>query len=189
MIKELLVIVSLMVSLGVTSCFSPPQKTSPVASPQPEQVPRETSPAPTPGSHPGTPKTAIVPSGTPALFSQTDATQAAMSSILEDQKATWLLNGGQFTSDLSSLPSQPGSQTALYHFEIVQADQQIAIATATAKQANLPSYTGVVFAIEASLPILGLCQTNQPSLTPPAPPQLTGTQIECALGSSLVDQG
>lgn len=189
MIKELLVIASLIVGLGVTSCVSPPQKTSPVASPQPEPVSRETSPVPTPGSLPGAPKTAIVPSGTPAPFSQTDAAQVAISSILEDQKATWLLNGGQFTPALSALPSKPAPETALYQFEIVQADQQMAIATATAKQANLPSYTGGVFAIEASLPILGLCQTNQPSLTPPAPPQLTGTQIECPLGSSLVDQG
>ena len=180
-------------SSGVNSSSTPDADISPIPDTANTSSPDVSSPdvgivpAPTADTSP-IPEVANLPNRTPAPYSQVDAAQGNIFSILADQKAAWLLNGGQFTADFNALPSKPTSETKLYRFAIAQADQRVAIVTATAQQENLPSYAGAVFAIEASLPVVGLCQSNQPSQSPPTFPKRVGDKVECASGSSLVDQ-
>jgi hypothetical protein len=73
----------------------------------------------------------------------------------------------------------------------VSADTSEAIATATAKENGLKSYTGAVFTVvrsqEAST-ITATCETTSPSKTPPDKPRLVGEDILCPSGSSRVDR-
>ncbi|MER3495002.1 MAG: hypothetical protein C4323_24065 [Mastigocladus sp. ERB_26_2] len=71
-----------------------------------------------------------------------------------------------------------------------QGDAQ-AIATATAKTSGIKSYVGAVYKIKTevlgvdeTLTIAKLCESNQPSTTLPGIPELMGTEIICAAGSS-----
>ena len=131
-----------------------------------------------------------VPSGvTPAPYAPQDAAKATLWSILADQQQAWLLTGGQFVTDYEDLRSQPPAETELYRFAIAPSPPDMAIATATAKQPDLPSFTGSVFAIEANLPVLGLCQTQQPAQTPPPSPQIVGITVECPPDAVRVDPG
>lgn len=69
-------------------------------------------------------------------------------------------------------------------------DQSKSLVTATAKTDELKSYTGAVFLVQeanGSMTTVALtCQTDAPSKTPPASPQLNGSQPVCSAGSSDV---
>lgn len=66
-------------------------------------------------------------------------------------------------------------------------DQSKSLVTATAKTDDLKSYTGAVFLVQeanGSMTTVALtCQTDAPSKTPPASPQLNGSQPVCSAGS------
>jgi type II secretory pathway pseudopilin PulG len=58
-------------------------------------------------------------------------------------------------------------------------------------EGNLKSYTGFIFLLNPSTSevVTGICETNNPSQTPPEPPlppTSSGMTVECAPGSSLV---
>lgn len=69
-------------------------------------------------------------------------------------------------------------------------EQSKSLVTATAKTDDLKSYTGAVFLVQeadGSMTTVALtCQTDAPSKTPPASPELNGSQPVCPAGSSDV---
>lgn len=81
------------------------------------------------------------------------------------------------------------AETENYKYEIVVgADQRQAMATATAKNSELTSFTGIVFVVDrngSKTIVSEVCETKEPStLPPPSPkfPQGNG-EIECPSGS------
>lgn len=101
-----------------------------------------------------------------------------LSGILFNQQAEKLLKG-KFSSNLEQLTSDMATDSNDYQLQIVAADADKSIVTATAKTPGLPSYTGAVFAVPEKTPIAGICKTKLPSKTPPEPPTLTGGAIKC----------
>lgn len=66
--------------------------------------------------------------------------------------------------------------------------------TVAARTPGLRSFTGVVFNAndastvnedEENFPITGICETIEPSMTPPAMPTINGQEVECAPGSRV----
>lgn len=119
-----------------------------------------------------------------------------LKSMLRGQQA-YFLEAEQFTGDLQSLGLGISEETENYVYAIDLQDSsgQTAIVTATAKQPELRSFTGVAFAIansqnEFATTTTELCVSDagQPA---PAMPELiqTGGQVEvvCADGSQRVE--
>ncbi|NER22413.1 MAG: hypothetical protein F6J96_17265 [Symploca sp. SIO1C2] len=106
----------------------------------------------------------------------------------------YMLERKQFVSNLQELGLGIEPETEIYRYQILpQGDgtQQVMM-TATAKVAELRSYTGAVFVIEKdgqSTTVTAICETDQPSSTPPAmptPPSQGSAEIQCPSGSNPV---
>jgi Tfp pilus assembly protein PilE len=98
-----------------------------------------------------------------------------------------------FSSSIADLGLGMKSETSNYNYNILNADTSQAIATATAKENDLKSYTGVVFKVrktgeDSDTTIIATCETNSSSKTPPTTPQLVGEDILCPAGSIRVDR-
>jgi hypothetical protein len=109
-----------------------------------------------------------------------------LSSLLLEQKAEKLVKN-KFSSDLQQLDPDLQSETNEYQLQIVAADANQSIITATAKAPGLPSYTGAVFAVKEKLSVTGICKTKIPSQIPPTPPTLMGETVKCG-SDSVSDQ-
>jgi type II secretory pathway pseudopilin PulG len=114
-------------------------------------------------------------------------------SMSRAQQAYYLENK-KFATTISELRIGIKPETENYRYQIIpQKDSTGSVMmTATAKRPELRSYTGAVFVVKDDnkpLPIAQLCETNQPSTTPPAMPQAPSNaqaKIECPAGSSKV---
>jgi len=136
--------------------------------------------------------TATVP--TESLRLTTSAEQQAKvpiqyASILLKAQREFYSQHGRFAADLAELALAGNLETEFYAYEMEMRDEAAAIVTARAKNAELPSYTGVVFATgDDSITIAGICRTDNPSTSPPQMPSLSDRQQEvvCPAGSSLL---
>ncbi|MBD2431031.1 MULTISPECIES: type IV pilin-like G/H family protein [Fischerella] len=138
----------------------------------------------------------LLPSTTNQLSKakQSEAKQN-IGAINRAQQAFYLENtidssNGNFSSTLSDLGIGIRPETQNYIYEI-NVDDTKAIATATAKTSGIKSYVGAVYkiktevlSVDETLTIAKLCESNQPSTTPPGIPELMGKEIICAAGSS-----
>jgi hypothetical protein len=115
-----------------------------------------------------------------------DTGKTYLSSLLMSQQAQRIVKG-KFTSDLKVLASDVPTETEEYRLEVREADDTKAVIVALAKRPGFASYTGVVYAVEGSLPVSGMCKTNVPSKTPPEAPKFSYSTILCADGSTAVN--
>ena len=103
----------------------------------------------------------------------------------------FFLESNQFASDISSLKVGIGPETNYYSYETQahnSGGSSYAISTATPKQDGLKSYVGGVFLTTTpsneTTTVAILCESTQPSTSPPSPPQLVGGSPRCAPGST-----
>lgn len=105
--------------------------------------------------------------------------------ILLAQKAQWLVSG-TFTQDLTALDGGVPVETDNYKFTVAGSSPQQITLSAIAKKAKLPSYSGSVYSVQASLPISGICQTQVASTTAPSPPTLKNGKLSCGANAILI---
>lgn len=106
------------------------------------------------------------------------------------QQAYYLENE-KFTTKIEELGIGIKSETENYSYKILpQGNQrQSVMMTAQAKRPGLRSYTGAVFVVKSNderLTVAQLCETDEPSMTPPAmpaTPRTVSAEIQCATGS------
>ncbi|NES23910.1 MAG: hypothetical protein F6K41_34595 [Symploca sp. SIO3E6] len=99
-----------------------------------------------------------------------------------------------FAANFPELGLGDKPETEIYHYQILpQGDRtQQVIMTATAQVSGLRSYTGAVFVIEKdgqTTTVTAICETDQPSSTPPAMPTTPSqgsAEIQCPSGSKLI---
>ncbi len=115
--------------------------------------------------------------------------QQTLSEISQAQEDYFAKNN-HFASQISELKLEitPETDNYKYGMNVIKNNQSVKI-TATAKNEELSSYTGGVFAIKIEgndkpVIISELCVTDDASLTPPEMPKLVGIKTECPPGSS-----
>ncbi|MGQ4650625.1 type IV pilin-like G/H family protein [Lyngbya aestuarii] len=99
----------------------------------------------------------------------------------------YYLEQGKFATNIEEVSIGLRTETESYSYKISsQGDNmQSVMITAVAKSAELPSYTGAVFVTEnaegEATTVTQICETNQPSMTPPAMPTAprNGSEIQC----------
>lgn len=115
-----------------------------------------------------------------------DSGQTYLDNILQSQQALKLVNG-RFTNNLGELKTNLPDSPNEHQLQVLEASEDKAIVVAIAKQDGIFSYTGAVYAQDASLPVSTICKSNEPTKTPPGTPTLKGATIICAQGSTLVE--
>lgn len=119
-----------------------------------------------------------------------DATTTATATVnaLLQQQTEFFAKQKRFAASIAELGSGVLADTSSYVYgtRILQSKQ--VVATATAKQDGLPSYTGTLFSVKddknTESTITTVCLTSKPSKMPPAVPQLIGKEGQCPAGSS-----
>lgn len=99
------------------------------------------------------------------------------------------LENPEFATTMEELQVGLPTETENYRIEILsQPDPALSVGvTATARQEGIHSYTGAAFVLESEVTFVILCETNEPSQTPPempAPPTSTNNRLQCPAGSS-----
>lgn len=106
------------------------------------------------------------------------------------------LEYNKFANTMDDLGLQFLSENEFYRYKIIpQSDSQTILAVAEAKEEGLKSYTGVVFVTPLETPgdfitKAQICETNQPSTSPPAMPNLpenSSDNVQCPVGSRLLE--
>ncbi|MEG4170216.1 MULTISPECIES: type IV pilin-like G/H family protein [unclassified Microcoleus] len=113
-----------------------------------------------------------------------------ISSINRGQQA-YYAEHTKFSSTIEEIGLGLKTETNNYKYTIFSVDNTKVIASATAKNKNLKSYTGAVFSIKGidgnDTTKADVCETDRPSQTPPNIPQLIGNDIQCPAGSVSLD--
>ncbi len=130
------------------------------------------------------------------IINLAEAAQQQQQAAMESQAKTYVgamaraqqayfIENNAFASTIEDLGIGIESETPQYQYAIEVQDNGNAVKiTATAKQSDLPSYTGAVFATD-NTPVAGGCQTDEASQMPPEMPELSGdNQFQCPSGSS-----
>jgi hypothetical protein len=114
--------------------------------------------------------------------------------ILLRAQQVYYLENGQFAADVEELGLATTFETQEYFYEIHdEGDRSETIAIAAIpKNEQLSSYAGAVFAVAnngKAMTIAGICQSDDPSLSPPMPLTYStqSSEIQCPAGSSLLD--
>lgn len=125
-----------------------------------------------------------------AKASALQATQALPRSeigAINSAQQLFFLENNALASTIDELGLNLKLENEKYAYSLTN-DQSKFMVTATAKTDDLKSYTGAVFLVQeanGSMTTVALtCQTDAPSKTPPASPQLNGSQPVCSAGSS-----
>ncbi len=109
---------------------------------------------------------------------------------LLQQQTEFFANQKRFATSLTDLGSILPAETPSYTYSTSAVSLKQVIATATANQENLPSYTGTIFLVKDDknneTTTIAVCLTSKPSKTPPATPQLVGKEIQCSAGATKV---
>jgi hypothetical protein len=112
-----------------------------------------------------------------------------INSVNRMQQSTFLEKQA-FATAIEELGLAVKSESENYTYSLT-ADQSKSLVTATAKTDELKSYTGAVFPVQEAdgsmTTVAVICQTDAPSKTLPALPQLQGTKPVCPTGSSEVN--
>lgn len=118
--------------------------------------------------------------------------RSIVGSLLRGQQA-YFLEKETFTTDIKELGlGLEESDLNNYNYQISPGGnlRQAVFVTATAKVAGLRSFSGAVFIVKEgdrdALPVTGICETIEPSMTPPLPPGLVVTQSNSYLMNSSV---
>ncbi len=114
--------------------------------------------------------------------------------ILNQAQQAYFLKNGKFAADVQELAIGTTLETEYYRYQIVpQGDRtQSVTLIAQPKESGLPSYIGAVFATQINgktTTSAGICETTQPSTSPPATPTAPTTgssEIKCPEGSRFL---
>lgn len=109
-----------------------------------------------------------------------------LGNVLRTQQAEKLVTG-RFTTNLQKLESDSPKDSGEFQLQVLEANESKAIVAAIAKQNGIFSYTGAVYAQNASIPVSAICKSNEPTKTPPGTPKLKGSTIVCAQGSTVIE--
>lgn len=120
-----------------------------------------------------------------ALESTQNLAELRVNTIVRSQATHWLLNDRLATS-FSELEITTVEDDEDYTYGLTLINDRVAQVTAVAKQPNLKSYTGAVFAVGSGTETI-LCGTENPSQEAPPTPTLSGRTPQCAAGSQPVD--
>ncbi len=82
---------------------------------------------------------------------------------------------------------QPETESYNYEIFVDETKAQGTVVTAKAKESGLRSYSGAVFATSSDITITAVCETDQPSMSPPEVTQSAEGEIQCSAGSSKLD--
>ncbi len=115
-----------------------------------------------------------------------DSGHTDLGNVLRSQQAEKLVTG-RFTTNLQKLASDSPKDSGEFQLQVLEATENKAIVAAIAKQNGIFSYTGAVYAQDASIPVSAICKSNEPTKTPPGTPKLKGSTIVCAQGSTVVE--
>lgn len=114
-----------------------------------------------------------------------DASKEAVATVsaLLQQQLEYFGKQKRYANTLAELGSSTLAETPSYVYTTSVTKSKQALATASARQDGLPSYTGTTLAVKDDQnndsTVTAICFTNQPSRTPPPAPQLVGKEIRC----------
>ncbi|MEM0980788.1 MAG: type IV pilin-like G/H family protein [Cyanobacteria bacterium P01_H01_bin.58] len=111
--------------------------------------------------------------------------KTTLGSMVRGQQA-YFLEFEKFASTVDDLGLGLSPESERYTYAIVTADDTQVISTATAKQDGFKSYSAAVFTIDDTT-VKGVCEADTPGSVPPEAPELSGTEVTCPAGSTLVD--
>lgn len=114
--------------------------------------------------------------------------------IISRAQQYFFIEKNQFSRDLLTLDINIKPETTNYTYKTEaynSGNNSYAIVTATPKHSSLKSYIGGVFlkivpSTNQLITISILCESTQPSTSPPSPPKLVGTELQCTSGSTSV---
>lgn len=125
-----------------------------------------------------------------------DEVKTYMAALTQVQQARYR-EQGKFASTIEEVSIGLKTETEFYRYKFIpqKDDTKSVMITAEAKNAELPSYTGAVFATQVNgknTPVAQICATEKPSTTPPtmpSPPMTASSEIKCPVGSrSLISK-
>ena len=130
------------------------------------------------------------PSASPDLARDSVKTMEAASTIsaLLQQQQEFFAKEKRFAASLTELGTSIPASTPNYNYSTSVGPSKQAIATATAKQDGMPSYTGAILFVkddrnnDTLMP--AVCFTSPFNKTPPPSPQLVGKDAQCPAGSA-----
>lgn len=114
--------------------------------------------------------------------------------ILNQAQQAYYLEKGKFATNIEELGIGTNLETELYRYQIVPVRDGFArqrhhtdgvTITAQPKEDGLPSYIGAVFAIDNKKIVTGICESAQPTQSPPPMPNLSlgsASTILCPVG-------
>lgn len=112
-------------------------------------------------------------------------------SVLAQSQLSYYAQTGQFTGDLDNLGVTGLMETQQYNYAFQTFDDnpdQLGI-TAEPKEPELSSYIGAIFVQgegEEQNVLVGICQTDDPAILPPAMPTIVNNALQCPPGSTPV---
>ncbi|HBB34719.1 MAG TPA: hypothetical protein DDZ80_19970 [Cyanobacteria bacterium UBA8803] len=126
-----------------------------------------------------------------AIFAQQAEAQQYIDAVNLGQVAYYIAHTSKFAPTMDELGLGIPAETDNYRYQIVFQgnDTRKVIITAQAKDSRLKSYAGAVFIFsigEAATAISGICETNEPSTSPPAwptPPLRPTSGVLCPEGA------
>jgi len=114
--------------------------------------------------------------------------------IINTAQQAYYQKKGKFAADVEELGITTTLETESYRYQIVPEGDRTQSTTITAqpKKSGLPSYIGAVLVTQVNgktSTVSGICETEQPSTSPPGKPTLPAgdsSQIRCPNGSRLL---
>lgn len=119
-----------------------------------------------------------------------DAATVAVTTIntLLQQQTEFFAKQKRFAASITELGGSIPADTSSYAYSTSVLPSKQAIATATAKRDDLPSYTGTFLLVRddknKDTTVTTICLTSKPAKVPPGVPQAIGKEIQCPSGSS-----
>ncbi|MGB5970234.1 MAG: type IV pilin-like G/H family protein [Spirulinaceae cyanobacterium] len=113
--------------------------------------------------------------------------------ILGLAQQSYFKEKGKFATNLEEMGIVATLESQFYRYDINSPTDEAkkVFITATPTEAELPSYTGAIFVTEEEAIVMGICRTDEPSLTPPVidlDTLDTEGKIICPVGSALIQQ-
>jgi hypothetical protein len=130
-------------------------------------------------------KTGATSSETGKTLIQQQAEAKHYLTVMNRAQQTFYLSNHRFASNLEELERSASiiSQSAHYTYKLTILDQTRSQLTATPNEQGLKSYIGTVLVSQSkdgsNNAIAAICETRQPSITPPSLPQATGESVTC----------
>lgn len=125
-----------------------------------------------------------------------DEVKTYMAALTQVQQARYR-EQGKFAATIEEVSIGLKTETDFYRYKFIpQKDETKSVMiTAEAKNAQIPSYTGAVFATQINgktITVAQICETEKPSTTPPIMPNVPmsgSSEIKCPIGSrSLISK-